>query len=426
MTISQAGDAGSALDVRRPVAEWLAWTETLFLTALCIVLPWWAHPNNPFFINEGFPWPALGPIIVALRYGFAHGFTSSLLLLAVIGAGVEKLWWPAKAFPFTYAVGIITVAMLCGEFRDIWQRRLNRLQGANDYRSERLEEFTRSFHLLRISHDQLEQSLASNGLSLREALTRLKMDIEQVSVFSNEHGERVLALLAEYGSLQAAAIYPVDANGDMNVAALAQLGEMPEVSSGDAMIKRCLREGLTIAVGMDAASIAQAQRSPLLACIPFIDCQGHIHAILAIHAMPFFALKQASLRVLAIMVAHCADQFAQHAGLDGERDFVREMARVLRDREKFDVPSTLILVNAADDLEHRRVLDGWRRQLRALDLWREKTIDGERRIALLLPMTNEAGARIWLTRLNKTETLRVRVQALDNQLAAQALLSDWE
>ena len=47
--------------------------------------------------------------------------------------------------------------MLVGEFRDIWDRRLERLDLANDYRQLRLDEFTRAHHLLRISHDRLEQ-----------------------------------------------------------------------------------------------------------------------------------------------------------------------------------------------------------------------------------------------------------------------------
>ena len=70
--------------------------------------------------------------------------------------------------------------MVAGEFRDIWGRRLHRLEGAYQYRAERLEEFTRSYQLLRLSHDRLEQTVANSGFSLREGIMRLQSALETI------------------------------------------------------------------------------------------------------------------------------------------------------------------------------------------------------------------------------------------------------
>ena len=45
------------------IAEVLA--VPLLVLALCV----WVNPADPFFTHGPFPWVALGPVVVALRYG---------------------------------------------------------------------------------------------------------------------------------------------------------------------------------------------------------------------------------------------------------------------------------------------------------------------------------------------------------------------
>ena len=131
----------------------------LLITGISIALSALNRPDDPFFMAAAFPWPAVGPVLVGLRYGFFFSFISVLIVLGSIATAIKMQWWGHTGFPYDYAIGLTAIAMLVGEFRDVWGRRLERLQESNDYRQVRLNEFTRNYHLLKVSHDRLEQQV---------------------------------------------------------------------------------------------------------------------------------------------------------------------------------------------------------------------------------------------------------------------------
>jgi len=426
-------DSVDGLDVRTaPSDRWL-WLETFLLTVIALALPILSNPADPLRVQSGFPWPLLGPLLAGLRYGFAAGFASALLVLATLGVAINRGWQPVTEFPLAWATGVIAVAMVCGEFRDGWQRRLVRLAGANRYRAERLEEFTRSYHLLRVSHDQLEQALAGSGLSLREALTRLANLFDPGQGLDANAANRLLELLASYGGLQQAAVFPVNENRDCAAVPLAQWGQLPQLAATDPLLVQALRRAELAAVSADSSQLEAARHSELLAVVPLVDSSGRVHAVLAIKAMPFFSFQQSTLTLLAVLCAHAADLLTG-AGNPGSDDaFARQLARALKDKEAFGLPASLVHLNlaqpnlpdtnlnAADGKQWRNLA---RRERRALDVWRER---GEE-LTMLLPLTDLAGAELWLKRVQDSSreqglpALAARCIALDNASAANSLM----
>ncbi len=120
----------------------VSWVETLVISALALGLGWWFSPDDPLQVNATFPWVILAPLLLGMRYGFVRGLASAALLVAALFAfrvqGVEAY----AQVPAAFIVGVLLCAMLVGEFRDIWERRLERLELANEYRQLRLDEFT--------------------------------------------------------------------------------------------------------------------------------------------------------------------------------------------------------------------------------------------------------------------------------------------
>lgn len=413
-------DSVDGLDVRTPPSERWLWAETLLLTALTLALSAWTNPADPLRVQSGFPWPVLGPVLAGLRYGFAAGFVSALLVLATLGAAINRGWQPVAAFPLAWATGVVVLAMLCGEFRDAWQRRLRRLSGANQYRAERLEEFTRSYHLLRVSHDRLEQALAGSGLSLRDALTQLGQQFDPGQGLTAQSAQRLLELLAGYGALQQAGVFTVAGNGELNSTALAQWGALPTLSATDPLLQQALKRGELAAIQADASQLEATRHSELLAVIPLVDASGQLHAVVAIAAMPFFAFQHNTLTLLTVLCAHAADLLTGAGKPGSPETFSRQLARALRDHERFGLPATLVHVTlgSAEAELWRQVA---RRERRALDVWRERGDE----LTVLLPLTDASAAEQWLLRLTQVgaPVISVRCEPLSNASAAQTLLS---
>lgn len=413
-------DSVDGLDIRVPPSDRWLWLETLLLTAGALLLSAWTEPTDPLRLSSGFPWPALGPVLAGLRYGFAAGFASALLVLATMGIAINRGWQPAAEFPLAWATGVVVLAMLCGEFRDAWQRRLRRLTGSNQYRAERLEEFTRSYHLLRVSHDRLEQALAGSGHSLREALSQLGQQIASGQALDNVSAQRLLALLASYGALQKAAIFAVNDDNEFEPNALAQWGELASVSMHDPLLRQALTRAELVAVNADSAQLEAARHSQLLAAVPLVDAGGRIHAVLAIAALPFFAFQHQTLTLLAVLCAHAADLLTGAGKPGSEDNFTRQLSRALQDHERYGLPATVLHVNRSSaGAEQWRSIA--RRERRALDHWRERGDD----IALLLPLTDVAGAQQWLQRLQQhgAPELAIDCWPISHASAAKVLIS---
>lgn len=229
----------------------VSWVETLVISALALGLGWWFSPDDPLQVNATFPWVILAPLLLGMRYGFVRGLASAALLVAALFAfrvqGVEAY----AQVPAAFIVGVLLCAMLVGEFRDIWERRLERLELANEYRQLRLDEFTRAHHILRISHDRLEQRVAGNDQSLRSSLLGLRQLLRELpgdEAPLDALAETVLALLAQYGSLRIAGLYRVRHDRTPEPQPLASLGEMPVLDADDLLVRTCLERGELVSV----------------------------------------------------------------------------------------------------------------------------------------------------------------------------------
>ena len=143
-------------------SELAAWVETVLLTALAIGLGIYFVPEDPLQVHE-FTWPLLAPLLIGLRYGFVKALVSACLLVAAVLLLRESGMEAYERMPGAWIIGMLVISMVVGEFRDLWDRRLQRLQMANEYRQYRLDEFTRAHQILRISHDRLELRVAEIG-----------------------------------------------------------------------------------------------------------------------------------------------------------------------------------------------------------------------------------------------------------------------
>jgi hypothetical protein len=140
-----------------PVAE----LETLAILVIVPAIGFGLRPDDPLFVRSGFPWLIFASLLPALRYGFATGFFSALVLNGYLGAAAHWRILGVERFPLEIGMAVLLSAMLAGEFIDSWTKRNQQQRIVNSYQHMRLEEFTRSYHLLKVSHDRMEHRLAA-------------------------------------------------------------------------------------------------------------------------------------------------------------------------------------------------------------------------------------------------------------------------
>ncbi|WP_148864489.1 PelD GGDEF domain-containing protein [Marinobacter fonticola] len=411
----------------RNVSQPLRWFETLAITAICFALGAWNRPDDPFYLSGSFPWPVLGPLLVGLRYGFFMALVASILIVAGLDLYQRYLGVLDEPYPYIWAVGILGVSLVAGEFRDYWERRRAKLEASNDYREARLEEFTRNYYLLKVSHDRLEQQLAGSSRSLREALRRLYDELGQDSAagLTRSRANAMLQLLVRYGQLQIAGIFPVQ-DGQALTEPLATVGNAKILPATDPLVQHALAEAKLISIQTEYRQRQPDMDTRFLAVIPFIDANGHINALCAIEAMPFFSFEPQALRFLAILAGHMADIIVEQdhttpTDPPALRTLRHQLARVGRDAEDFDLPGALLALHMPAGLRAQQVAEHIKRVRRGLDLVYEKHSDRRLSVLVLMPLTDELGQAGYIQRLEDGIREQLGVTLIDVEGELQVL-----
>lgn len=385
----------------------VSWLETLLLTGAAIGLGFWLVPDDPLQMHGGFPWPVLAPLLLGVRYGFLRGLLSAcLLVMALFALHYSGYGGYAQIEP-SFVVGVLVCGMLVGEVRDLWERRLQRLQMANDYRQYRLDEFTRAHQILRVSHDLLDQRLAGSEQSLRSSLLGLRDKLRVAPEESDALGvlaDPIATMLGQHGSLRVAGLYRVDQRRQVLPEALATIGVMEPLDTRDALVKLCLERGELVSVLPEVDAADSAKFSSLQACVPLIDAQGRLLAVLAVRQMPFFAFQDRTLSLLALLAGHIADLLhpdrqVQHlAGADAQH-FTLQLKRALADVEQHGFLAGLCafeLTRPNDPL--MRLFE---RSQRGLDVHLTvRNSRGNPLLLVLLPLARPQGNQGYLARIN--------------------------
>jgi hypothetical protein len=384
--------------------------ETLLWPALFVYLAFVSNPANPFFINEGFPWPWLGPWLIALRYGVGHGAVASFGLLAA--------WsWlsPGTEFPRLYFLGGAIAMLIAGEFGSYWRLRVLRLQESLRFLNDKAERLTRRLYLVKLSHDELEYEMVDRPGTLREALIDLRSMMDRYTR-SNPHdlsglpgAQMMLDFVVTQCRVETAALYEVRMEPVLELVRVAAVGRIVDPSNDDPMVLRALETGHQ--VHLQDALLEKARRSSLIAATPLISTERQPFGLMVIGNMPFTALTAENLQTVAVLLESYADylRLSVSAGEllkiwpDAPRGLAGEFGWLTRLRTDYGLESRCVVWRA----EHARdteILDGLMElHSRGETAWRWPLPGTGQRgspcVIALVPFSDAAGVRIYKQRL---------------------------
>ncbi|MGF1731460.1 PelD GGDEF domain-containing protein [Photobacterium kasasachensis] len=386
-----------------------AWLETIVVSVLSIYI--WTQSDSlaPSSTEHNFFWPLFGPLLIALRYGFAKGLISGLLTTAGL-ASIMNATGLLEYYPLSLAVGLILVAMIAGEFHDYWHSINQKHILDHTYMAQKLDSFTQNYHLLKVSHDQLEQRTAGQTVSLRASISALHKIASKHSSHRLEHlGHPFLNLLAEIGGLEVAGIYRVK-DGNVVPEVQATLGDHHRLVLSDPMLQDMLAtQKLLSPAKLDEN---QVHKSRYQLCIPLLDTHKTLQGFVIAEHAKFFMLTPANVALLSLVSNHAADLLSDAIVtpiLQAHQStlFLSYLDRAEYNKRHYGADSTLVVCIDTNGA-HNKSLDSIVNYRRGADVyWSCQTKRGQHALVVLLPLTSVYDAQQYIKRLKELLSLTI-------------------
>lgn len=409
------------------------WVETITITTLFFVVGVLTHPEDPLLTRGAFPWSVFAIILIAMRYGSSEAFAASVALH--VAAGVHAAYtgeglWP---LPLAFSLGLLICSLLVGQFRDTWEQKTEQLDRSNEYRQARLEEFTHSYHVLKISHDTLEQEHAGKRNSMRSALLTARAELQNAD--SEAIGNLLLELLATYIAARAASYHQVS-DAIISADPDATLGKSEPLDQNDPMLKKAVARLATVSVKPeDTASLGSRELGAPMVFIPVVDAYQRLHGIVAISQIPFFSLTEKNLQLASIIASRFADYLRASERVpnsdaasrpDSQSEalywFVYQTLRCLDQANSYGLQAHLLLNEFGNPEDFNEYVATIESQTRGLDhtlSWQAP--DGRAYLFMLLPLTNPDGVNKFVERFDHYITEAHGVGLLEAEISTHRM-----
>lgn len=375
--------------------------ELIFFACLLPIGGILAFPENPTGLASGFPWVVVGSILFAARYGSGWGVACAIVTGLLLQIPVEA-YASLTLQNGTLALGTVVISMLVGDASSTWRKRSHNSEAENEYLRHRLKEFSTDYHVLKVSHGLLEEYMAGQRLSLREALQQLKPVLTS-SKKGIEAGGELMAIFSHFCSIQVAGLYAMDEDGKIVQKPVAIHGDMIELPVFDTLLRTALTKKEMVSIKLESLAEKHHENS-LLAVVPLVDTDGHIHGVLAIKDMHFMAFQQENLNLLALLGFHVGNQLTRSRGeaLSRADWFLAELDTVLRFAHSHNTESSLLALKFLDVGEASNVAVYVSESIRGLDAsWIITDSDGATVLCLLLPLLSDTQCAAFVQRMSR-------------------------
>ena len=384
--------------------------ETIFWPLLFVYLSLISNPVNPFFINDGFPWPWLGPWLIALRYGVGYGAVASLELL---------LAWSLLAntaqFPRLYFLGGAITMLVTGEFGSYWRLRLLRLEQSMRFFSDKVERLTRRLYLIKLSHDELEYKMVDRPGTLREALIDMRVLMDRYTHQNPDDrsglpgAQIMLDFIVHHCRVESAAIYELRMDPTLRLKQVASVGRQVALEDNDPLVLRALETGHQ--VHLQDALLETARRSALVAATPLLSTERQPFGLMVISNMPFTALNADNLQTIAVLLESYADYLRMLVGAtdllavwpDAPRGLMGDFAWLTRLRTDYGLESRCVVWRASHAQEKDMLIEILALHTRGETAWHWPQVQAPKQdspcVIALIPFSSASGVRVYKQRI---------------------------
>jgi len=395
-----------------------AYVETIALVFIFLAVGYLSNPKDICFLDSDVPYV----IIILTVITLFHGFESGILSLTLISLA---MWYFYPTFHYVDFLIFLLMMLILSQFHFYWLMRLQHAEASADYKSTKLNELSRAFYSLKISHDQLEKNYVIKPMSIRNAvkyILNLNEEISKDDTIKDKqraYNHNLLQLLEKSFNLTIGHLlylqhsyndsFTKDNLGIVSIGTEAKRG-IEELLNDYITDKSIARKApIFISDETGEPSLAHKEQSNFLAAIPAL-INDKVVSVLVIEKMPFMFFNREYLTSMTIILEYFTletyktVQLINFSAVDliKDKEFKFEIFRMKKFYEMYKINSVLLVLRTKSELRAMRIVDKLEHMLRSLDMLELVKVEKYFFITILMPMHDKSSAIGLHRRLHET------------------------
>jgi len=355
--------------------------ETSIVFSVYLLVGYLLNPDDILILKSKLP---LITVIMAIITLF-HGISSGVLAIFIMGIAMK---FGYSEFLYLDFLRELVLVLIFGEFHYYWNRQIYKQSVEGSFTKTKLKELSKSFYMLKISHDQIEESYILKPMSLRNSIKNIKQYF--VDGFEEKCYDSFLQLLQKNFNVERSYLATLESDDTLNV--LSQTHNDTTLNADDLMVKSAIEKKVPIYV----SSSDEYSGSQYLAVMPII-IDDEMRGLFVIEKMPFLSFNKDTLISVLILTTYLYNELNKITTLKEIEDFLPgfdnsfqfEMYQYYNMSKIHDVRSTVLIFKSTDELKIHVLYDEikkGRRGIEVLERFATKDMVG---IILLFPITGK-------------------------------------
>jgi len=393
-----------------------AYIETLIIVSLYLAVGYMLDPNDICMLGGSVSYILILLSVITLFHGFENG-------ILAVGIIAFAMWFFYPTFHYVEFLSTLMMTMIFSEFHYYWTKKIKEAEIDSEYKGAKLDELSKAFYSLKISHDQLEKNYIIKPMSIRNSIEYIiskHKDINSDSQIKDKNKEyyvNFLKLLEKSFNVHGATIIYKQDVSDKSAFSEENAGvvfggsvrefEIKDIFKDYLMDKAVTRQtAIYISDTTGEPSAMVDNNSEYIAAIPAIH-EGEVVSVLLIAKMPFMAFNRENLTSISILLEYFSIEIRNkniiknttELSIIDDNEFRFEYIRLKRLYEKYDVDTVILVLRIDNELQATRVYELNEKMLRSLDMVAMVKNNGYYYINLLFPLHDKAAALGYLNRL---------------------------
>ncbi len=393
-----------------------AYAETLIIVSFYLIIGYLINPDDVCMLHGQISYILILLTIITLFHGFENG----MLALGILAFAI---WFFYPSFEYVEFLVALMMTMIFSEFHYYWTQKIKAAEINANYRGEKLDELSRAFYSLKISHDQLEKNYVIKPMSIRNSIEYIinsNREIDNDATIEDKYGEyfkRFLGLLEKSFSVNSVLMLYRDQedsakflnaqNANVVYSSKANKYDLETIFE-DYLVDKAIGRSSAIYISdtQGEPSVNVDKGSHFIAALPSVR-HNQVDELLVIEMMPFMSFNRENLTSISILLEYFSIQINQKIQLQEVHDldiipdevFKFEYLRLKHLYTKYKVNSVFLVLRLDNELQATRIYERIKKMLRSLDMVTMIENNELYYITLLFPLHDNAAALGYLNRL---------------------------